>query len=92
MKTQKQQKEISEQFKEQSIKWREAVHENLFRQSRGRPEPTENKEQTESKTILNHINSMRTRKRRKRSPGLLRYSSRKHDEALDCQHLQTEGS
>ena len=81
MKTQEQQNERSEQLNDISWKKCNDARVNIIRQSRGRPAPTGQEVQTENMTILNTIHSMRSRKRRKRSPGLLHYSSgRWHNE------------
>lgn len=88
MKTQKQQEVRPEQLNNYCRIWHGDANECFTRQGRGRPESTIKRMLSETKTILNHINYMRTQKRRKRSPGLLRYSSgRWHDEAQECQFL-----
>jgi hypothetical protein len=74
MKTQEQQNERSEQLNDISWKKRNDANVNIIRQSRGRPTLTGQELKTENKTILNTLHAMRSRKRRKRSPGLLHYS------------------
>jgi len=75
MKTQEHQNERSEQLKDISWKNLNDARLNIIRQSREKPTPTGQEVQIENETILNTIHSMRSRKRRKRSPGLLHYSS-----------------